>query len=140
MQDYECEYGFERAVGSVHCLPTDVAAAAASTAAGLNQLADAEDAAAAAACTSSAFFYTAAYRKVPGDVCEGGWVPEKVAVPCPAHSPASRHLQTFHMQLLGMPLRPLGAMKAAAGIQERAGTAEKKWRGGYAEQRSMNRS
>ncbi|CDJ41421.1 sortilin, putative [Eimeria tenella] len=90
IQDYECEYGFERAVGSVYCLPTDVAAAAASTAAGLNQYADEADAAAAAACTSSAFFYTAAYRKVPGDVCEGGWVPEKVAVPCPPHSPVSR--------------------------------------------------
>lgn len=90
IEDYECEYGFERAVGSVHCLPTDVAAAAASTAAGLNQYADAEDAAAAAACTSSAFFYTAAYRKVPGDMCEGGWTPEKVAVPCPPHSPVSR--------------------------------------------------
>ncbi|OEH80039.1 putative sortilin [Cyclospora cayetanensis] len=90
IEDYECEYGFERSVGSVHCLPTDAAAAAASTAAGLNQFADAEDAAAAAACTSSAFFYTAAYRKVPGDVCEGGWAPEKVAVPCPPHSPVSR--------------------------------------------------
>ncbi|KAL8426675.1 hypothetical protein Efla_005932 [Eimeria flavescens] len=90
IEDYECEYGFERAVGSVHCLPTDVAAAAASTAAGLNQFADKEDVAAAAACTSSAFFYTAAYRKVPGDVCEGGWKPDKVAVPCPAHSPVSR--------------------------------------------------
>ncbi|KAL8275914.1 hypothetical protein Esti_000176 [Eimeria stiedai] len=90
IEDYECEYGFERAVGSVHCLPTDVAAAAASTAAGLNQYADEEDVAAAAACTSSAFFYTAAYRKVPGDVCEGGWRPEKVAVPCPPHSPVSR--------------------------------------------------
>lgn len=69
IEDYECEYGFERAVGSVHCLPTDIAAAAASTAAGLNQYADAEDVAAAAACTSSAFFYTAAYRKVC--VCRG---------------------------------------------------------------------
>ncbi|KAL8429508.1 hypothetical protein ACSSS7_006552 [Eimeria intestinalis] len=55
-----------------------------------NDNADKEDVAAAAACTSSAFFYTAAYRKVPGDVCEGGWKPEKVAVPCPPHSPVSR--------------------------------------------------
>ncbi|PHJ18265.1 sortilin [Cystoisospora suis] len=90
MEDYECEFGFTRAVGSTQCVPTDAATAAAVTAAGLSQFADPEDAAAAAACTSSSFFYTSAYRKVPGDVCEGGWKPEKVAVPCPAHSPVSR--------------------------------------------------
>lgn len=28
--------------------------------------------------------------QVPGDVCEGGWLPPKVEVPCPAHSPVSR--------------------------------------------------
>lgn len=27
---------------------------------------------------------------MPGDVCEGGWLPPKVEVPCPAHSPVSR--------------------------------------------------
>ena len=27
---------------------------------------------------------------MPGDVCEGGWIPEKVAIPCPSHSPVSR--------------------------------------------------
>lgn len=64
MEDYECEFGFTRAVGSTQCVPTDAATAAAVTAAGLSQFADPEDAAAAAACTSSSFFYTSAYRKV----------------------------------------------------------------------------
>ena len=27
-----------------------------------------------------------AYRKVVGDTCEGGYVPQQVAVPCPANS------------------------------------------------------
>ncbi|KFH09097.1 putative sortilin, partial [Toxoplasma gondii VAND] len=100
MEDYECEFGFTRAIGSTQCVATDAAAAAAATATGLAQFADESDAAAAAACTSSSFFYTSAYRKVPGDVCEGGWMPEKVAVPCPAHSPVSRGGKTVLLLLL----------------------------------------
>ncbi|PFH32063.1 putative sortilin [Besnoitia besnoiti] len=102
MEDYECEFGFTRAIGSSQCVPTDAAAAAAVTAAGLSQFADDADAAAAAACTSSSFFYTSAYRKVPGDVCEGGWVPEKVAVPCPAHSPVSKGGKTVLLLLFAI--------------------------------------
>lgn len=64
IEDFECELGFAREVGSVQCIPTDAAAAAAATAAGLNSYADVADAAAAAACTSSSVFYTTAYRKV----------------------------------------------------------------------------
>ncbi|CBZ51174.1 putative sortilin [Neospora caninum Liverpool] len=100
MEDYECEFGFARSIGSTQCVATDAAAAAAATATGLAQFTDENDAAAAAACTSSSFFYTSAYRKVPGDVCEGGWMPEKVAVPCPAHSPVSRGGKTVLLLLL----------------------------------------
>eukprot|EP00920_Eleutheroschizon_duboscqi_P010871 GHVT01025537.1.p1 GENE.GHVT01025537.1~~GHVT01025537.1.p1 ORF type:complete len:678 (-),score=147.34 GHVT01025537.1:1172-3205(-) len=70
-EDYECEFGFSRAVGSLECRPEDPRLTA-------------------EGCTASSFFYTHAYRRVPGDVCEGGWVPQKVAVPCPQHAPFSK--------------------------------------------------
>jgi len=41
-------------------------------------------------CTSSDFYYIDAYRRVVGDTCEGGWQPQKIAVPCPANSKMSR--------------------------------------------------
>jgi hypothetical protein len=41
-------------------------------------------------CTSSDYFFAAAHRKVIGDSCEGGWQPQKQAVPCPANSKLSR--------------------------------------------------
>lgn len=70
-QDYECEVGFTRSVGSDVCKID-----------GTYLMRE--------GCTSSSFFYTNAYRKVPGDVCVGGWIPELVAVPCPPHSPLSK--------------------------------------------------
>mmetsp|Transcript_57564 Transcript_57564/g.167171 ORF Transcript_57564/g.167171 Transcript_57564/m.167171 type:complete len:931 (+) Transcript_57564:102-2894(+) len=66
--DFACEIGFTRAVGSKECLyggaemmperfiPT----------------------------LCSKTFSAMAYRKVPGDVCEGGWQPTPVEVPCPS--------------------------------------------------------
>eukprot|EP00386_Alphamonas_edax_P014095 GDKI01043378.1.p1 GENE.GDKI01043378.1~~GDKI01043378.1.p1 ORF type:complete len:717 (+),score=231.79 GDKI01043378.1:264-2153(+) len=70
-QDYLCEFGFTRKVNSLECVPEDPTLTAPH-------------------CTSSSFFYMDAYRKVPGDTCEGGWVPPKVPVPCPQTAPFSR--------------------------------------------------
>ncbi|EER13739.1 membrane glycoprotein yil173w precursor, putative [Perkinsus marinus ATCC 50983] len=66
-EDFDCELGFARKIGSVDCKPVDVDA-----------------------CTSSGMFFADAYRKVVGDTCEGGWRPQKERVPCPSHSPFSR--------------------------------------------------
>ncbi|XP_954685.1 sortilin-like protein, putative [Theileria annulata] len=70
-QDYECEVGFTRSIGSDVCKVE-------------GHFLEREG------CTSASYFYTNAYRKVPGDVCVGGWVPDLVAVPCPPHSPLSK--------------------------------------------------
>lgn len=70
-EDYECETGFTRKVGSYECKPNDPTLTI-------------------EGCTSSSYFYANAYRKVPGDICVNGWVPEKVPVPCPAHAPFNR--------------------------------------------------
>ncbi|KAK1940266.1 putative sortilin [Babesia divergens] len=70
-EDYECEIGFTRAVGSNTCKIDG------------NWLMR-------EGCTSSSFFWTDAYRKIPGDVCAAGWAPKPVAVPCPPHSPLSK--------------------------------------------------
>lgn len=67
-EDFECEMGFARKVGSTECRPVD------------------DSTSAPAGCTTSDFYYVDAYRKVVGDSCEGGWVPQKVAVPCPSGS------------------------------------------------------
>jgi len=75
MNDYECEVGFTRSVGSSICKQEDPNLSA-------------------PGCTSSNYFFMDAYRKVPGDDCTGGWVPEKVAVPCPYHAPFSRGAKT----------------------------------------------
>jgi len=73
-EDYECEIGFARKVGSFECRPAEDAGA---------QIAPER-------CTSSDFFYVDAYRKVAGDTCEGGWFPQKAAVPCPAGAAFSK--------------------------------------------------
>eukprot|EP00916_Digyalum_oweni_P022087 GHVL01036659.1.p1 GENE.GHVL01036659.1~~GHVL01036659.1.p1 ORF type:complete len:231 (+),score=54.38 GHVL01036659.1:240-932(+) len=70
IEDYECEFGFKRSLGSLECQP--------------------EENLSAPTCASGNFFLLDAYRKVPGDTCEGGWVPSKAAVPCPPSSPFSR--------------------------------------------------
>lgn len=69
--DYECEIGFTRAIGSNTCRIDGVWLMR-------------------EGCTSSSVFWTDAYRKIPGDVCTAGWRPQPVAVPCPPHSPLSR--------------------------------------------------
>ncbi|KAF4668158.1 Sorl1p [Perkinsus chesapeaki] len=75
IEDYDCELGFARKIGSTDCKPVDVDAV----------LTPAE-----MVCTSSGIFFADAYRKVVGDTCEGGWRPQKERVPCPSHSPFSR--------------------------------------------------
>ncbi|UKK00004.2 sortilin [Theileria orientalis] len=70
-QDYECEVGFTRGIGSDVCKVEGTFLAK-------------------EGCRSASYFYTNAYRKVPGDVCVDGWVPEMVAVACPPHSPLSK--------------------------------------------------
>lgn len=66
--DYACDIGFVRAVGSMECvfggqdmMPTRFIPSI---------------------CHKS--FSASAYRKVPGDRCEGGWEPRLVEVPCPS--------------------------------------------------------
>eukprot|EP00922_Rhytidocystis_sp_ex-Travisia-forbesii_P048723 GHVS01072535.1.p1 GENE.GHVS01072535.1~~GHVS01072535.1.p1 ORF type:complete len:907 (+),score=123.35 GHVS01072535.1:202-2922(+) len=70
--DYECEFGFARRVGSLECKPKSIAL--------MNQ----------EGCTSASYFYAYPYRKVPGNTCEAGWQPEQVAVACSFQSPFSR--------------------------------------------------
>ncbi|EUD69404.1 hypothetical protein C922_00267 [Plasmodium inui San Antonio 1] len=83
-EDYECETGFTRKVGSYECKPNDPTLTI-------------------EGCTSSSYFYANAYRKVPGDICVNGWVPEKVPVPCPAHAPFNRSAKSilFILFILG---------------------------------------
>lgn len=72
-EDFECEMGFARKVGSRECkFANDGTLSAPDT------------------CTSSDYFHAAGYRKVVGDTCEGGWQPPRVSVPCPANSKLSR--------------------------------------------------
>jgi hypothetical protein len=75
MDDYMCELGFARDIGSNECKPHD-----------LDKVYLPEE----IHCTSSGWFHADAYRKVLGDQCQGGFVPEKVPVPCPPTSPFSR--------------------------------------------------
>lgn len=74
-QDFDCEIGFARKIGSMECkLAKDY----------MNVIS------VPATCTSSDFHYADGYRRVVGDSCEGGWQPQKVAVPCPPDSRLSR--------------------------------------------------
>lgn len=71
--NYECEVGFRRQLDDTMCrFVNDGSVPTPQT------------------CTSMDFFKIMAHRKVPGDTCEGGWTPDKVAVPCPAGAKLSK--------------------------------------------------
>mmetsp|Transcript_14973 Transcript_14973/g.47169 ORF Transcript_14973/g.47169 Transcript_14973/m.47169 type:complete len:873 (+) Transcript_14973:76-2694(+) len=72
-EDYECEMGFTRQVGSMECKYTDD---------GSIPIPD--------RCKSVDEFKVVAHRKVVGNSCEGGWRPEKAAVPCPKSAKLSK--------------------------------------------------
>lgn len=78
-EDFECEMGFLRQVDSTECKFINDGTLEAPR-----------------ACSSSDVYYTNGYRKVVADTCEGGWQPEKVAVPCPA-----KQLSKGAMSVLG---------------------------------------
>jgi len=84
-EDFACEMGFTRSVGSTECkyggpelLPERFIPA-----------------------VCSGTFGADAYRKVPGDVCEGGFTPVKVQVPCPPQI-NSGHLKTGFIGLMAL--------------------------------------
>jgi hypothetical protein len=74
-ENYVCEMGFTRKIESTECKLTEDYAV-------LMTIPE--------TCTTSDYFFSDAYRKVVGDSCEGGWSPQKVAVPCPANAKMSR--------------------------------------------------
>ncbi|CAD7949928.1 unnamed protein product [Amoebophrya sp. A120] len=79
-EDYMCELGFTREVGAMEC--TQVVVEADST----------EEEVIPEECKDGSLYYTpAAYRKVPGDACEGGWMAQNPTIGCPANS-AVHHL------------------------------------------------
>ncbi|KAF7456639.1 putative sortilin [Cryptosporidium felis] len=76
-EDFTCEFGFSRQIGSFQCRPESLDIVFEDVKVG--------------ECTSSGIFYVTAYRKLPGDSCVGGWLPPPVAIPCPSHAPTSSH-------------------------------------------------
>lgn len=93
-QDYACEMGFLRSVGSTECVyggPDMMPARLVP-----------------AVCSGS--YKAPAYRKVAGDKCEGGWRPEQVDVPCPG---SAARLGNAKYALAGVLL--LGALYVCAG-------------------------
>lgn len=69
-EDFDCEMGFTRQVGSLECKLADDHEAV---------MGVPED-----ICSRGDYYFTASYRKVVGDTCEGGWTPQTVMVPCPS--------------------------------------------------------
>eukprot|EP00930_Biecheleria_cincta_P083655 TRINITY_DN73187_c0_g1_i1.p1 TRINITY_DN73187_c0_g1~~TRINITY_DN73187_c0_g1_i1.p1 ORF type:complete len:877 (-),score=163.36 TRINITY_DN73187_c0_g1_i1:28-2658(-) len=65
-ENFECEVGFTRKVGSMEC-----------------RFAEDGSLPVPASCKRENYFTANAYRKVVGDACEGGWTPSPAQVPCP---------------------------------------------------------
>lgn len=86
-KDFECEVGFYRSVGDGNaCVPSPY---------------EDRDYMTVEGCTSSGIYYTHAYRKVPGDECVNGFLPQKVPVPCPPSSPLAQQAKaTLALMLL----------------------------------------
>eukprot|EP00397_Hematodinium_sp_SG-2012_P006934 GEMP01006971.1.p1 GENE.GEMP01006971.1~~GEMP01006971.1.p1 ORF type:complete len:841 (+),score=152.98 GEMP01006971.1:153-2675(+) len=72
ISNYECELGFLREVGSQTCILQNA------------------DIAAPDECTPGLVMWIHAYRKVPGDGCQDGWVPTKDDFRCPGMSNSMR--------------------------------------------------
>ncbi|KAH0486748.1 MAG: hypothetical protein KVP17_000919, partial [Porospora cf. gigantea B] len=70
MEDYECMMGFTRDINSFECRPDRSGYAHPD-------------------CFSARLVDVEAYRKIPGDRCEGGWQPGRVLVMCHEMSPLS---------------------------------------------------
>ncbi|EEA07756.1 BNR/Asp-box repeat-containing protein [Cryptosporidium muris RN66] len=85
-EDFTCDFGFTRSIGSYECRPESIEIV--------------QDDPKIGQCTSSGVFYTSAYRKLPGDVCVGGWEPPPVAVPCPDHAPSSIHAKLIFVLII----------------------------------------
>lgn len=74
-EDFDCELGFTRQVGSTECKPAE----------DRDNVVEPPD-----VCKDGDHYFTEAYRKVVGDSCEGGWSPQKVMVACPSKGVRSR--------------------------------------------------
>lgn len=72
--DYECNTGFHRDLGQSLCVQEPVFYAPEW---------------AAGACASGDHYSFEAYRRVPDNMCRGGFHPEKVAIPCPGSQAAA---------------------------------------------------
>ncbi|CAK0863960.1 unnamed protein product [Prorocentrum cordatum] len=104
-EDYACDMGFVRSVGSTECVyggPDMMPARL------LPEV-----------CTGS--YQASAYRKVAGDKCQGGWSPDKAEVPCPGGSAPLGHAK---YALAGVVL--LGVLYVGAGklSESRSGFGE----------------
>ncbi|CAK8990275.1 unnamed protein product [Durusdinium trenchii] len=73
-EDFECEVGFTRPVGSTEC-----------------RFADDGSIKIPLSCARNDHFFANGYRKVVGDTCEGGWQPQQVSVACPAKPMSKGH-------------------------------------------------
>ncbi|KAF4670147.1 Sorl1p [Perkinsus olseni] len=105
-EDYHCALGFARTLGESECRPVDVDAV----------LTPEE-----MECTSSGAYFADAYRRVPGDTCEGGFVPPKAQVPCPSFSPLSRAALIAFALIVVIILLLIGMNRAAAGSEGNGG-------------------
>ncbi|KAF4663921.1 Sorl1p [Perkinsus chesapeaki] len=104
-EDYHCALGFARILGESECKPVD---------------ADAVLTPEEMKCTSSGVYFADAYRKVPGDTCEGGFVPPQAQVPCPSFSPLSKGALLV-VGLIVLVVVVLGAMTLASGGEGNGG-------------------
>lgn len=90
-EDFECEMGFTRKVGSDECKWADD---------GLVPYPK--------TCTSSDVFHMESQRKIVGDSCDGGYTPTRATIPCPREAKLSRGA----MSVLGTIAMVVGIMAA----------------------------
>jgi len=100
-EDFACDIGFVRGLGSKECvfgghdmMPSRFVPTL---------------------CQKS--FSTDAYRKVPGDLCDGGWYPSKVEVPCPSNADVKHFAKFGLMSVLVVGLIFIGYSKFNSGVK-----------------------